>query len=140
MRSTINFMDANYQKIKQMRAKWKQYAPKNSIPSNGKLTPFSQFSFLGFEAGYKKSEVTTGNRLYYDRSRPYKKDIPSKEYKSVKKLPYLQRILFQSVLEYYGSIKSNEITFTRLAKDTLIEVESYKIADYKTSTWRTLYP
>jgi hypothetical protein len=37
-------------------------------------------------------------------------------------------------LEYYGSIKSNEITFTRLAKDTLIEVESYKIADYKTSS------
>jgi hypothetical protein len=29
-------------------------------------------------------------------------------------------------------LKSNEITFTRLAKDTLIEVESYKIADYKT--------
>jgi hypothetical protein len=26
----------------------------------------------GFEAGYKKSEVTTGNRLYYDRSRPRK--------------------------------------------------------------------
>jgi hypothetical protein len=81
--------------------------------------------------------------LYYDRSKPYKKDIRYlKEYKSVKKLPYLQRILFKSVLEYYGSIKSNEITFTRLAKDTLIEVESYKIADYKTSVplWRTLYP
>jgi UPF0288 family protein (methanogenesis marker protein 3) len=31
-------------------------------------------------------------------------------------------------------LKSNEITFTRLAKDTLIEVESYKIADYKTSS------
>jgi hypothetical protein len=31
-------------------------------------------------------------------------------------------------------LKNNEITFTRLAKDTLIEVESYKIADYKTSS------
>jgi hypothetical protein len=27
-------------------------------------TKVSKFSFLGFEAGYKKSEVTTGNRLY----------------------------------------------------------------------------
>jgi hypothetical protein len=39
MRSTINFMDANYQKIKQMRLQnEKQYAPKIPIPSNGKLT------------------------------------------------------------------------------------------------------
>jgi hypothetical protein len=30
-------------------------------------------------------------------------------------------------LEYYGSIKSNEITFTRLAKDTLIEVRAIKL-------------
>jgi hypothetical protein len=33
--------------------------------------------------------------------------------------------------------KSNEITFTRLAKDTLIEVESYKMQTYKTSYART---
>jgi hypothetical protein len=98
MRSTINFMDANYQKIKQMRVQnEKQYAPKIPIPSNGKLTPLKSPNFhFWFEAGYKKSEVTTGNRLYYDRSRPYKKDIRYlKEYKSVKKLPYLQRILFR---------------------------------------------
>jgi hypothetical protein len=76
----------------------------------------SQFSFLGFEAGYKKSEVTTANRFITTGLEPYKKDIRYlKEYKSVK-LPYLQRILFKSVLEYYGSIKNNEITFTRLAK------------------------
>jgi hypothetical protein len=73
--------------------------------------------------------------LYYDRSRPYKKDIRYlKEYKSVKNYHTYSVYYSKSVLEYYGSIKSNEITFTRLAKDTLIEVESYKIADYKTSS------
>jgi hypothetical protein len=56
MRSTINFMDANYQKIKQMRLQnEKQYAPKTPIPSNGKLTLLKSPSFLGFEAGYKRS-------------------------------------------------------------------------------------
>jgi hypothetical protein len=107
MRSTINFMDANYQKIKQMRLQNENSMHLKFYPIKWEIdtTKVSQFSFLGFEAGYKKSEVTTGNRLY-DRSRPYKKDIRYlKEYKSVKKLPYLQRILFQSVLEYYGSIK-----------------------------------
>jgi hypothetical protein len=47
MRSTINFMDANYQKIKQMRLQnEKQYAPKIPIPSNGKLTPLSLPIFI----------------------------------------------------------------------------------------------
>jgi hypothetical protein len=35
-------------------------------------------------------------------------------------------------LEYYGSIKATHIY--AVSKDTLIEVESYKIADYKTSS------
>jgi hypothetical protein len=43
----------------------------------------------------------------------------------LKKLPYLQRILFQKRFGILW-IKSNEITFT-VSKDTLIEVESYKI-------------
>jgi hypothetical protein len=88
MRSTINFMDANYQKIKQMCLQnEKQYAPKNlSHQMEIDTTKVSNFHF-GFEAGYKKSEVTTGNRLYYDRSKPFKKDIRYlKEYKSVKEI------------------------------------------------------
>lgn len=139
MRATINFMDANYQKIKQMRLQnEKQYAPKNTYPIKWEIdtAKVSKFSFLGFEAGYKKSKVTTGNRLYYDRSRPYKKDIRYlKEYKSVKEITipkaYIIPRAFWNIMDL---LKSNEITFTRLAKDTLIEVESYKIADYKTSS------
>jgi hypothetical protein len=73
MRSTINFMDANYQKIKQMRVQNENSMHLKFYPIKWEID--TQFSFLGFEAGYKKSEVTTGNRLYYDRSRPYKKDI-----------------------------------------------------------------
>jgi hypothetical protein len=45
MRSTINFMDANYQKIKQMRVQNEnKYAPKISI--NGKLTPLRSPIFI----------------------------------------------------------------------------------------------
>jgi hypothetical protein len=77
----------------------------------------SQFSFLGFEAGYKKSEVTTANRFITTGLDPYKKDIRYlKEYKSVKNYHTYSVYYSKSVLEYYGSIKNNEITFTRLAK------------------------
>jgi hypothetical protein len=39
-------MDANYQKIKQMRVQNEKYAPKISIPSNGKLTPLGLPIFI----------------------------------------------------------------------------------------------
>lgn len=139
MRSTINFMDANHQKIKKMRLQnEKQYAPNNSYPIKWEIdtAKVSQFSFLGFEAGHKKSDATTGNRLFYDRSRPYKKDIRYlKEYKSVKEITiptaYIIPKAFWNIMDL---LKSNKIAFRRLEKDTLIEVESYKIADYKTSS------
>jgi hypothetical protein len=113
MRSTINFMDANYQKIKQMRVQNEnsmhlKFLSKWEIDT----TKVSQFSFLGFEAGYKKSEVTTGNRLYYDRSRPYKKDIRYlKEYKSVKEITiptaYIIPKAFWNIMDLLKATKSH---------------------------------
>jgi hypothetical protein len=76
-------MDANYQKIKQMRVQ-------NENSMHSKIYPIKKIttrspSFLVLKQGIK--EVTTANRLYYDRSRPYKKDIRYlKEYKSVKEI------------------------------------------------------
>jgi hypothetical protein len=32
--------------------------------------------FKGYEAGYKPSEVSGLPRLYYDRSKPYEKQLP----------------------------------------------------------------
>jgi hypothetical protein len=53
-------MDANYQKIKQMRVKMKNSMHLKSYPIKWEIdtAKVSQFSFSGFEAGYK-SEVTT---------------------------------------------------------------------------------
>ncbi len=85
MKSTMDFTDANYQKIKELRVKnLEQYQPKKPYTLQWELdsTKATTFSFLGYEAGYKKSDATTGNRLYYDRSKPYKKDVPYiKEFK-----------------------------------------------------------
>jgi hypothetical protein len=57
----------------------KQYAPKNSYPIKWEIdtAKVSQFSFLGFEAGYKKSEVTTGNRLFTTGLDPSRKTFLS---------------------------------------------------------------
>ena len=82
----------------------------------------------------KKSEATTGNRLYYDRSKPYKKDVPYiKEFKSQKDvvIPFAY-IIPHGYWNIIDLLKNNNISFTQLKNDTIIEVESYKIANFKT--------
>ncbi|MCV9929225.1 M14 family metallopeptidase [Flavobacterium sp. LS1R49] len=138
MTSTIDFTDANYKKIKEMRLKNEtQYAPKKPYTIKWEIdsTKMTTFSFLGYEASHKKSEATTGDRLFYDRTKPYKKDIPYiKEFKSVKDITvptaYIIPKGFWNVIDL---LKSNDVTYTQLKKDTIIEVESHRIADFKTT-------
>ncbi|TCN59443.1 hypothetical protein D0809_05980 [Flavobacterium circumlabens] len=137
MKSTIDFMDGNYLKIKELRLKnEEQYKPKKTYTLKWEMdsTKTTTFSFLGYEAGYKKSEATTGNRLFYDRSKPYKKDVPYiKEFKSVKEVVIpTAYIIPRGYWNIIDLLKNNAITYSTLKKDTIIEVESYKIADFKT--------
>ncbi|MFH7011285.1 M14 family metallopeptidase [Flavobacterium sp. FlaQc-52] len=138
MKSTIDFMEDNYLKIKQLRAKNEaQYLPKKSYTLKWEMdsTKTTKFSFLGYEAGYKKSDATTGNRLYYDRSKPYKKDVPYiKEFKSVKEVVIpTAYIIPRGYWNIIDLLKNNGITYSQLKNDTIVEVESYKIADFKTT-------
>ena len=140
MLSTINFIDQNHLKIKQLRLEnQKQYHPneKYSLLWEIDTVKKNQFSFLGFEAAYKKSEATTGSRLYYDRSKPYKKDIPYfKEYKATTTInipeAYIIPKAFWNIIDL---LKNNNIQLTQLKKDTIISVEGYRIADYKTASY-----
>jgi len=137
MKTTMDFTDANYQKIKELRVKnLEQYQPKKSYTLKWEMdsTKATKFTFLGYEAGYKKSDATTGDRLYYDRSKPYKKDVPYiKEFKSVKEVVIpTAYIIPRGYWNIIDLLKNNNISFRQFKNDTIIEVESYKIADFKT--------
>jgi hypothetical protein len=139
MVTTIDFMDLNYKKIKELRAKnEEQYKPKKQYPIEWKIdsSKTTTFLFSGFEASYKKSEVTTGQRLFYDRTKPYQKNIPYiKEYKSVKEVTIpTAYIIPKGYWNVIDLLKNNNCKYTQLKNDTIIEVQSYKIADYKTSS------
>ena len=137
MKTTLDFTDANFQKIKELRLKnLEQYQPKKSYTLKWAMdsTKTTTFNFRGFEAGYKKSEATTGNRLYYDRSKPYQKDVPYiKEFKSLKEVvipsAYIIPHSYWNIMEL---LKNNGIAFKQIQNDTIIAVESYKIASFKT--------
>ncbi|WP_298392352.1 hypothetical protein [Flavobacterium sp.] len=138
MVSTINFADKNYKTIKSKRLEnQKQFQPKSDYTIKWEIdtTKITKIPFLGYEGKYKKSDVTTGQRLYYDRKIPFTKFIPFlADFKSVQtvKIPNAY-VIPQGFWPVIDRLKENKLEFRRLKTDTIIEVESYRIADYKTA-------
>ena len=138
MVSAIEFTDMNVKPIQESRAKNREsYQPGNTYPIKWEVdsAQVEKLRFKGYEGAMKKSDVTNGERLFYDRNKPFEKDIPYyRAYKATKQVTipkaYLVPKAFWDVIDL---LKSNGMAFRQLARDTVIEVESYKIADYKTT-------
>ncbi|HPJ10823.1 MAG TPA: M14 family metallopeptidase [Flavobacterium sp.] len=138
IQQTIDYTDKHFAAIKAKRIEnEKQYTTGKNYPVRWAIdsSKVSQLSFLGYEGSYKKSEATTGNRLFYDRSKPYKRDIRYLDhYKPVKEVVIPQAyVVPQGFWPVIDLLQSNKIEFRQIQNDTVIAVESYRIADYKTS-------
>lgn len=138
MVSTIHYVEKNLDLIKRKRAQnSEQYKVGNLYPIQWKIdsSKVEKMKFLGYESGYKKSEVTNGRRLFYDRNKPFQKEIPFYgSYQSVKEIKIPKAyVIPQGQWEVIDLLKENKLAFSRLQQDTIIEVESYRIADYKTA-------
>ncbi len=103
MVSVINYTDANWDKIKKIRKE----------------------SFNDYQK----------DRLYYDKSKPFTKKIPFYgNYKPTKFITVPKSyIIPQSQWQIIDLLKLNKIQYSLIQKDTLIEVETYKIDSYQTS-------
>lgn len=92
-------------------------------------TRFDLINFDGYEAEYKPSKVTGFDRLYYNREKPWSKEIPVYSYLTpgiqVKKPDFY--ILPQAWREVIERLELNNIEFKRLSKDTVITGEMYII-------------
>ena len=139
MLETIAHTDANYSKIKDLRNKNQfQFKPKSLYTLQWKIdsTKVEQIEFLGFESGYKKSHISGKERLFYDQKKLFKKQIPYYQfYKPQKQVEIPSAyIIPKSWWNVIDLLKLNKVEMIQLKNDTLIEVEKYKIADYKTGT------
>ncbi len=79
MKSFIDFTEKNTATIKQLRDQTKQTVKTQTrFPMQWSLdrTKSSKRLYKGFAAGHKPSEVSGLPRLYYDRAKPYEKEIP----------------------------------------------------------------
>lgn len=138
MQSFIEFTATNSNNIRHLREQTKQ-SVKTAVEFPVKWgldkSKYKEIVYKGYESGRKTSEVSGQLRLFYDRNKPYEKTVkifnyfPPKEY--VKKpTAYIIPQGWWKVIEL---LKLNKVQMSQLKKDTLIEVEAYKIDDYKTS-------
>lgn len=99
-------------------------------------TRFDQIKFMGYTSAQKVSEVTGMNRMYYDRSKPYTKEIKYYNYFKWEQLISKPKayIIPQGWHEVIERLSINRVQMQRLKKDTVIQVEVSRVTDYRTAT------
>ncbi|MFD2516614.1 M14 family metallopeptidase [Salinimicrobium flavum] len=147
LRSMIEITEKDADTIRKLRArafeqfpKQKKYAFDFRIDSS----KVSNLQFKGYEADIEKSEVTGFDRLRYDTTRPFTKEI--KYYNNFK--PARQVALPKGYIIPQGwwpvleLLELNEVEMQKFEKDTMLVAEVYKIEDYKTrsSAYEGHYP
>lgn len=138
MVESLAYVDKNYKLIKQFRAEsLKQLQPGMPYTLQWEVdrSKVTKLHFLGYEGGYKTSEVTGKPRLYYDRNKPFNKTVPYyREYKPVLEVTIPKAyVVPQQWWQAVELLQLNKIEMQQLDKDIEMEVESYRITGYKTS-------
>ncbi|WP_299002270.1 M14 family metallopeptidase [uncultured Tenacibaculum sp.] len=135
--STLDFSEENSNKIKELR--------KNAVQEiiNKKTYPIaftvdkenpSTLMFKGYEGTFIESKVTNGKRLFYDRTKPYTKEISYyNNYIPTKKVTIPKAyILEQGWHKVVERLQNNNIEFTRFKNDTVLTVEIQHIKNFET--------
>jgi hypothetical protein len=103
------------------------------IKWNVDTTRYGYVTFKGYEQAYKPSDATGLNRMYYDRSKPFTKQVRffnAFNTADIVKAPTAY-IIPQGWYGVIDLLKLNNVQMQRFTKDTLIDVEAYHIDDYK---------
>jgi hypothetical protein len=138
MQCFIDFTEKNTEAIKNLRSQTKKAVQSmTEFPLSYTLdkTQSSSILYKGYAAGKKPSEVSGLPRLFYDRTKPFEKEVPFYNFykpQMVIKKPAAY-IIPQGWWKVIDLLKLNKVQMTQLKKDTAIEVEVYRITDYKTS-------
>ena len=137
MKIMLERMNEDYNDIRKARANAQRNTQsKKQFDLNWEMDTSnpSTITFKGYEAKYKKSEVSGLDRLYYDRNEPYEKEIPYfNKYKvtsSIEKpIAYIFPQAYQEILE---RLQWNGVEVKVLQEDISIPLEMYYIREYET--------
>ena len=136
MKSFIEFTSKNSTEIQKLRSEAKSAVKKEELfPLKWKLDSSiaDKRLFKGYESGRKPSEVSGLPRLFYDRSKPYEKQINFyNHYVTTETIKAPKAyVIPQGWWKVIDRLKANNIQMKQLVKDTVIEVEVYSISSYQ---------
>lgn len=139
MKSMIEVTDINFKTIKSLRKNAiKQFKPADEYPIQWEVdsTHFTKLDFKGYESDYRESKVTGKTRLFYDRNKPFTKEVNFYNYFNPSKSVSIPKgyIIPQGWWNVIELLKINQIEMQQLENDTLIQTEVYRIEDFKTRT------
>lgn len=139
MECFIAFTSKNAAEIKQLRDQTKlSVKTQQEFPLSWQVdsSRYSERLFKGYQAGYKPSRISGLPRLYYDRKKPYERNI--KFYNHFTAGNFVRKptayIIPQGWWKVIDLLKNSRVQVQQFQHDTTIEVTAYKIEDYKTPT------
>jgi hypothetical protein len=97
---------------------------------------YQMIQFNGYETGRKPSTVTGMPRMFYDHSKPFSKAVKFYNFAIPEKIvrkpaAYIIPQGWHAIIQL---LHANAVQYKTLEKDSIIEVNAYRIDDYKTST------
>ena len=137
MKSMIEIIEEDHEQIKSLRQDYnQQLIAKKTYPLQWEIdtTKTTTLNFKGFEGNMIPSNITDADRLKFDRSKPFTKQITYQNYFK----PSLEieipkaYIIPQGWWNVIELLKLNDVDMTPLSKDSTITVQSYKIDNYQT--------
>ena len=133
LNSLLHFANTEFAAIEKMRKQCKSEALL-ALKHDYKLSAaVDSICFLGFEAGYKKSEISGKNRLYYDENRPFERNIPFYGNYEAQQTTTVPRyfVIKKQEKDVIERLRINNIEFTVLKMDTTLNVQSQRIANFE---------
>ena len=137
MKQFIKIIDEDVSVIKNLRKidadlyKVGSYSP---IQWRVDSTQTKTLNFKGYEAEMPPSELTGAQRLKFDRTKPYARDVTYyNTFKAVDSITIPEQyIVPQGYWNVIELLKKNKISYDVVQKDTVITAEVYHIKDYET--------
>ncbi len=138
LQTYINLVERDAKIIGENKHKADEFvAAQEEFPLEWKLnkSEVNDLTFKGFESGQKPSTVSGADRLFYDRNKPYTKTI--KEWNKFEPAITVKKPIAYIIPKAWDKVitllKLNGVKLEELKSDVKIAVESYYIADFKTT-------
>ncbi|QED36300.1 hypothetical protein FK178_00490 [Antarcticibacterium arcticum] len=137
--SIIAVSERDWSTIKDLRARaQRKYLTERYYPVNFKVdsSASSKITFKGYEGETITSEITGMNRLRYNREKPFEKEIDYfNNYIPQERIEIPRAyVIPQGWWNVINVLKDNKIEMTPFSRDTVLQVEAYRIEDFGTRT------